>query len=251
MAPSSEITGDAVTVSAVVLAFNEAGNLPKAVDAVRRAMAPRFADYEIIIVDDGSRDGTGHIADDIAAADSRVVVVHNEKNMGCGYAFRRGVAKARFRYVWLIPGDGEIPQVSLETIADAIGTADMILPYMVNSNIRPWLRRVISWGYTCLINALFFKRLRYYNGPGVFPAEQIRTVPEVHSRGFVFTAPLIITLMKRKVAWKEVGILLKQRDYGNSRINNVRNIVNAFQTITRYYLRLQFSGREGNRVTRI
>jgi dolichol-phosphate mannosyltransferase len=242
MALSDGINRDAVTVSVVVLALNEAGNLPKAIEAVRRAVTDRFTDYEIIIVDDGSHDGTGRITDDFAAADPCIVAVHNERNMGCGYAFRRGVERARFQYVWLIPGDGEIPRISLDTIAGAIGTADMILPYMINSNIRPKLRRLVSWGYTCLVNVLFFKRVRYYNGPAVFPTGQVRTAPEVRSRGFVFMAPLILTLMKRKVPWREVGILLKSRDTGRSNITSARNIVNAFQTLTRYYLRLQFSG---------
>ena len=243
MAPSRKSIQDSATVSVVVLAYNESRNLPKAVETIRQVLANQFADYEIIIVDDGSSDKTAIIADEMAASDEHIVSVHNNKNMGCGYTFHHGVREARFKYVWLIPGDGEIPRKSLETIAREIGNADMILPYMVNTNIRPWYRRIISRGYTSLLNVLFFKRITYYNGPAVFPREQVLTTPEVFSRGFAFMAPIILTLIKHKVSWKEVGILLKQRDHGKPSVNNVRNILSAFRTLVRHYLPIQFSSR--------
>jgi glycosyltransferase involved in cell wall biosynthesis len=239
--------GKDVTVSVVVLAFNEAKNLPKTIFAIHRAIDNRFSDYEIIIIDDGSHDKTGRVADQLARKDPRVLAVHNPGNMGCGYTFWHGVKIARYQYVWLIPGDGEIPQVSLKNIADAIGQADMIIPYMVNTSIRPVLRRVISRGYTSLLNALFFKRMRYYNGPAVFPTAQVRTAPEVHSRGFAFMAPIIIYLLKKKCTFLEVGIHLKQRDYGRPSVNNIRNILSALRTMTRYYLQLQFSRQSGRK----
>jgi dolichol-phosphate mannosyltransferase len=242
MALSSKKQKDFNTVSVVVLAYNEAANLPKAVDNVRQVITGRFSDYEIIIVDDGSSDKTGRIADDIAASNTHVVSIHNARNRGCGYTFRHGVKTARFEYVWVIPGDGEIPRISLDIIAQAIGTADMLLPYMVNADIRPWYRRVISWGYTNLLNFLFSKSLHYYNGPAVFPLEQVRTTPEVFSCGFAFMAPIIITLMKRKVSWKEVGIFLKRRDSGQPSVNNVVNIFSALRAIAGLYWGLNIAG---------
>jgi len=76
------------TVSVVVLAFNEAPTLPKVIDTIHEVVAVRFSGYEIIIVDDGSRDDTSRIAEGIAASDRRVTSVHNERNMGCGAALK-------------------------------------------------------------------------------------------------------------------------------------------------------------------
>jgi len=243
MALSRETITDKATVSIVILAYNEAGNLPKLVSDIHQSVKEKFADYEVIIVDDGSYDETGRIADGLVASDNRTAAVHNEKNMGCGYSFMRGVYEAKYEYVWLIPGDGEIPILSLETIATKVGKADMILPYMENSHIRPRVRRTISWGYTTLLNILFLKRIRYYNGPGVFPAAETRDAPSIQSRGFAFMAPIIFTLLRNNCTYLEVGIKLKQRDFGQPSVNNFLNIFSALRTITRFYWDINFTGK--------
>jgi glycosyltransferase involved in cell wall biosynthesis len=219
-----------VTVSIVVLALNEARTLPKVIETIRQAVV-RFTNYEIIIIDDGSRDDTGRIADDIAAIDRRVTSVHNERNMGCGYAFRRGVETAQFKYTWLIPGDGEIDLTAMDTIAGHIGEADMVIPYVTNFKSRPLDRRIVSWGYTTLINILFLKNIRYYNGPGVFPTGYIRTMPEVHSRGFAFMAPIILRLIRRGRSYIEVGIKLQPRLYGKPNISSLQNIFSVLKML--------------------
>jgi glycosyltransferase involved in cell wall biosynthesis len=222
-----------VNVSIVVLALNESRTLPKVIETIHRAVAVRFTSYEIIIVDDGSRDDTGRIADDIAASDRRVTSVHNEANMGCGYSFQRGVEIARSKYTWLIPGDGEIDRTAMDAIAGHIGEADMVIPYVTNFKTRPLDRRIVSWGYTALINILFLKNIRYYNGPGVFPTEYTRTMPEVHSRGFAFMAPIILRLIRRGRSYIEVGIKLQPRLYGKPNISSLQNIFSVLKMLAR------------------
>lgn len=225
------------TVSVVVLAYNEAKNLPVTIDIILKTITKKFPVFEIIIVNDGSQDETGSVAESLSTQDPRLKVIHNHKNRGCGYSFWHGVQEAQYDYVWLLPGDGEIPQVSLETIVNEIGSTDMLIPYMTNANIRPLFRRFISKGYTCMVNTLFFKSLHYYNGPGVFPAEKLRKAPRIYSSGFAFMAPIIITLINQRVSWKEVGILLKQRDYGTPSFRNVLNIFGPLVSIVTFRLR--------------
>ena len=228
------------TVSVVILAYNEAGNLPKTVAAIHQAICDRFSAYEIIIVDDGSRDETGHIADNIAARDPRVVSLHNPKNMGCGYTFMRGAREAKCEYVWLIPGDGEIDRTAISVIAGHIGEADMVIPYVSNFRSRLLERRIVSWGYTTLVNILFFKRLHYYNGPCVFLTSQVKTLPTVKSRGFAFMAPIILRLMKRGCSYAEVKIELKPRLYGKPSISSLKNIFSALKTLMRLFPDIYF-----------
>lgn len=231
MGRSSTGRSGQTTVSVVVLAYNEAKNLPAAISSIREAIEGRFAAYEIIIVDDGSRDETGQVADEIAAGDDRVVAVHNPQNMGCGYTFRRGVRQARYEYVWLVPGDGEIGREAMIAIAQRAGTADMIIPYVTNFNSRPLDRRIVSWGYTTLINILFWKRLRYYNGPCIIRTAPAKEVPAVNSRGFAFMAPILLRLMKRGCSYVEVGIQLQPRLHGKPSVGSMLNIFSALRTI--------------------
>lgn len=235
MAPSEASLPVAPSVSIVVLAFNEARSLPATIASIHQAVAGKFPAYEIIIVNDGSRDDTVRVAENLAREDSRLRVIHNPHNRGCGYTFFRGAAAASSDYVWLIPGDGEIPADSMETIASHIGMVDMVIPYVLNTGIRPLERRIISRGYTMLINALFLKRLRYYNGPCVIRSELVRSVPPVYSRGFAFLATILLRLIRRKHSYVQVGIRLQPRSFGKPSIGSWHNIFNAARTIARLY----------------
>lgn len=220
------------SVSVVVLAFNEAQNLAATVRSVHQALGGKFPEYEIIIVNDGSRDDTGKVAETLAKQDSHLRVIHNPHNMGCGFTFLRGVEAANYEYAWLIPGDGEISTNSMETIANQIGTADMVIPYVLNFGIRPLSRRIISWGYTALLNILFCMRLHYYNGPCVIRSDLVKTAPTVNSRGFAFLAPILLRLIKRKHTFIEVGITLQHRQFGRPSISSIRNIFSALKTVS-------------------
>ncbi len=70
------------SISVIIPAYNEEGNLKGAVDSVLAAVGDSFTDYEILIFDDGSQDGTGRLADEMAASDAmgRIKVIHNGTN---------------------------------------------------------------------------------------------------------------------------------------------------------------------------
>ena len=231
------------SVSVVVLAFNEARSLPTAVESIHKALAGKFSRYEIIIVNDGSKDDTSEVAENLAVRDSSLKVIHNPTNMGCGFTFMRGVQEASGEYTWLIPGDGEIDTDAIKTIADRIGTADMVVPYVLNFGIRPLSRRIVSWGYTALLNVLFWKKLHYYNGPCVFRSDLVKSARTVNSRGFVFMAPILLQLMKRKHTYVEVGIMLQPRHYGRPSASSLTNIVEALKNITRLFWDINISQR--------
>ena len=225
------MSGKSTSVSVVVLAFNEARNLPSTVKAVISILEDNFSEYEIIIVNDGSQDDTGQVAEGLAERNSHIKVIHNPQNMGCGFTFMRGARASSSDYAWLIPGDGEISADSIETIASYIGSTDMVIPYALNSGIRPLSRRIVSWGYTTLLNMLFWKRLHYYNGPCVIRSDLVKSVPTVNSPGFAFMAPILLRLMKEGYSYTEVGMTLEPRRYGAPSINSLINIFSALKTI--------------------
>ncbi|MBA7659869.1 Undecaprenyl-phosphate 4-deoxy-4-formamido-L-arabinose transferase [subsurface metagenome] len=231
------------SVSIVVLAYNEARNLDGTVEHIHQALEGKFVEYEIIIVNDGSQDDTGKVAEGLAEKDSRLKVMHNSHNMGCGFTFMRGVQAASGQYVWLIPGDGEITTESISTIASHIGKADMVIPYVLNFSIRPLSRRIVSWGYTALLNILFWKRLHYYNGPCVIRTDLAKSVTTVNSRGFAFMAPILLRLIKRGYTYIEAGIMLQNRRYGKPSISPIWNIFSASRTVWWLFWYINFSKR--------
>ena len=225
------------SISVIIPAYNEEGNLKGTVDVVVAAVTGRFSDYEILIFDDGSQDGTGPLADKLAASDAtgRIKVIHNGVNRGFGYNFRRGVELATEDYIGMIPGDNEIAEDSVAAILDAAGKAEIVAAYTVNVGVRPLMRRIVSKTFTTLMNLLFGLRLRYFNGPTVYRRELIQSIP-ITTSGFAFTASIMVRLIRSGHSYVEVGMHLKPRDYGGSKAFAPSNIVSVISLFTTCFL---------------
>jgi CDP-glycerol glycerophosphotransferase len=104
----------APAVTVVVIAYDDAANLPT---AVRSATAQTLRDIEVIVVDDASTDGTGAVADVLAAADARVRTVHLDVNSGgCSRPRNVGMTHARGRYLMFLDSDDELDRTACGTL---------------------------------------------------------------------------------------------------------------------------------------
>src|SRR3989338_2405535 len=104
------------SITVLVPAYNEEKGLSGAVTSTDKIVRRMFKDYEIIIFDDCSRDKTGEIADKLAKKFSKVKVVHNRKNMGLGYNYRKAVELAAKKYFTMVTGENEILPDSFKKI---------------------------------------------------------------------------------------------------------------------------------------
>ena len=132
------------SISVIVPAFNEELNLSDTVDSINASALDRDLELEIIIVNDGSQDNTGKVADSLACEDNRIRSLHHQKNRGLGKTYFTGVEEASKKYVVLVPGDNECGVETLGPLFDVLGNADIIIPYPVNIEIRSVFRRIVS-----------------------------------------------------------------------------------------------------------
>ena len=95
------------SLSAFFPAYNEEKNVPAMVERLTAVLPPVSDDYEIVVVNDGSSDGTAAVADALAAADPHVRVVHHPVNRGYGGALKSGFTAGRKEYVFFTDGDGQ------------------------------------------------------------------------------------------------------------------------------------------------
>jgi glycosyltransferase involved in cell wall biosynthesis len=222
------------TLSVIIPALNEERNLSAAVGTVLDAIGQRFHDFELLIFDDGSTDRTGEIADKLAASNDKIRVIHNPHNMGFGYNYLRGVQLARMDYVAMFPGDNEIPKEAVQIILDAVGSADIVVPYAVNPDVRSWSRRLVSKFFVILINGLFGLRLRYFNGPCVLRRTLLQSVP-MKTHGFAYMAAILVRLLRSGRSYVEVGIPLQPREHGRSKAFRLKNILSVLSTIAELF----------------
>jgi glycosyltransferase involved in cell wall biosynthesis len=118
-----------ISLSVFFPCYNEAKNVERVVRRAVEVLEGLVADWEIIIVDDGSTDGTGAIADGLAAGDGRIRAVHHASNGGYGLALRSGFAAATKEYVFYTDGDGQFDVAELDRLLARLGGADIVSGY--------------------------------------------------------------------------------------------------------------------------
>ena len=229
-----------MTLSIIIPAFNEEKNIESAVKNAILATEGKFSDYEILLFDDCSRDQTGIIADKLAKNNSRIKVIHNKKNEGFAYNYKKGVELAKNDYIAMVPGDDEISAESVSEIFNLVGKADIIIPYTVNYQIRSLSRQIVSYSFTTLMNLLFGLKLKYYNGPVVHRRELIKSVP-IKSKSFAFQAEVLVKLIKKGHGFIEVGMRIKDRKYSKSRISFIRDILRVLKTMVGLFKEIYLS----------
>lgn len=213
------------SVSVMVAAFNEVHALEGAVTDVLAALHD-FAEYEIIIVDDGSTDGTATLADRLSAEHPAVRVVHHPVNRGIAAVYRTGLEAATKTYFTWVGGDREIAAESVSAILHAIGQAELVIPYHATPEARAWHRRLVTWLSTQQINVLFGWPLHYYQGPTVYPRQLALTIP-VQNRGFFFASEMLIRALARGLTWVEVGLKHQERQHGTSNAVKLTHLLSA------------------------
>jgi len=225
-----------LSLSVIVPALNEEEALETTVEGLRSDLGNAKADYEIIIVDDASSDATGPIANKLAAGDRRIKVLHNAATRGVGHAFAAGIEHAAKDYVVVIPGDGEN---SLSGLLEQIGLADIIVPYVLNPEVRPRLRRVVSRIFAILAGAASGIRLRYSNGTVVYRLDRLRKRDFSIPRGPGFQAETLVRLIRDGSSVREVGIYLRCTSRNTTRVFRPASILGTLASLARLW-RLRF-----------
>lgn len=231
---------DKPDITVIVPALNEEGNLAAAVGEVLGALDDNVFDgYEILIFDDGSTDNTGKIADDLAVRNKNIKVIHNGVTRGFGYNYREGVRLSTRDYVIMIAGDNELPGSSIKEVLRHAGSADIVIPYTINKEVRPLLRRIISRAGVNLVNFLFGLKIRYYNGPVLHKSEIIKSVP-LTTNGFAYQIEALVQLLKSGYSYLEVGMNIRIREHGTTKIFRIKNLVSVIRTLNKLFWKIYF-----------
>jgi glycosyltransferase involved in cell wall biosynthesis len=233
--------GIAKTISVIVPAYNEEGNLRNTVEGIEQILNGYFSEYEILIFNDCSTDHTGEIANALAERNPKIRVIHNSQNMGFGYNYVKGVEVAQKNYIMLIPGDNEISEESIGGICDRIGDADIIIPYTVNTWVRSFSRRVISRAFTNLVNLIAGLNLHYYNGPCIHRSDIIKSV-QMTTFGYAYMASNLARLIKSGCNYVEIGMYLKPRKHGESKAFRIKNILRVLKTLSELFWDIRIKG---------
>jgi dolichol-phosphate mannosyltransferase len=221
------VTADPIDGPGVVVipTYNEADNIELIVNRVR-ASVPAF---DVLIVDDGSPDGTGDIADRLSAADDHVQVLHRTAKEGLGAAYLAGFAWALDRdydYVVEMDADGSHLPEQLPRLLEAAADADLVLGsrWVSGGKIVNWPRSrlILSRGgnlYTRLAMGLSLKDAT--GGYRVFGRKTLESIDlhTVESQGYCFQVDLARRTVDAGLRVVEVPITFVERERGESKMD--------------------------------
>lgn len=212
------------SVSVIMPALNEEANLQGAVRNVLDVFSAMEVSGELLIVDDGSTDRTGMIADGISAEYSFVSVLHHPRPEGIGASFWDGVRHSCNEIVVMLPGDGENDAAEILRYLPLLDHVDIVVPFVFNRAVRSLNRRLLSIMYREIIKASFGLALNYMNGTVMYRKAVFDGI-ELKNGGFFYQTELLIKAIRQGYLYAEVPYALSRRGAGDSSATTLRSLV--------------------------
>ena len=220
-------------LSVVLPAYNEESVIARTVGQCVDVLSAIAPDYEIIIVDDGSRDRTGAIGDELAAANPRVRVIHNRPNRGYGGALMAGFRAATKTLTFFMDADG---QFDIRDIAKLLQLREaghrVVLGYREHRR-DPFVRLVNAWGWNLLVSLLFGLRVRDVDCAFKVYDTNLVHMLDVQAEGAMVNTEMLAKLARVGLPYVEVPVNHYKRLHGSATGANPRVILHAFSELFR------------------
>ncbi len=214
-------------LSVVIPAFNEAGAIRAVVEETRRTLKDLGVEHEVIVVDDGSEDGTAAGA---AAAGARVLA--HPANAGYGAAILTGVSQARFDLIAILDADGSYPPEELAKLLPHASQFDMVIGQRTGQAYRGGLfKRRGRWAFGWLARFVTGQRVPDVNsGMRLFHKRVLQDAGHIVCRGFSFSTTLTLSAMTAGRYVKHVPVAYLPR-VGRSHVRYLRDTLRAAQIL--------------------
>jgi len=217
--------------------YNEIENLPRLLPETQRIADGIASDYEVVLVDDGSGDGSAAFIDQLAASRSNVRPVHHPRNRGLGAAIRTGLANATRELVLYMDSDFPVSVDEARAALNAFGDGvDMLIGYRIGRAEGP-RREIMSWTYNRLIRSTFGLRVRDVNFAFKLIRRSLLQQMRLRSEGSFIDAELLLEAKRLGARIKQVGIHYHTRTAGASTAASYRVILRIFGEMWRYWRR--------------
>lgn len=213
---------DRPTVSLVVPMFNEQENIEHALDCGIEALARYARDWEVIVVDDASTDGSAALVARLSAAEPRIRLLRHERNQKLGGTLRTGFAACRHEVVLYmdadLPFDPDVLGPALRALA--VTRADLIAGYRLDRTTEGLLRTIYSYCYNTLIGFLFGWPHRDINFSFKLLRREVLDAVELRSEGSLIDAELIVKARNLGFVIQQIGLDYFPRVRGTSTLSS-------------------------------
>lgn len=206
------------SLSVIVPVYNEIELVEESLVAINSFAENHFGDYEIIVVESGSTDGTAQVCDGIAQSNPRIKVIHEGARNGFGSALRLGYEGATKELLWLVTVDLPFP---LETILRALpllSKYDCVLSYRIKDRRRAH-RKIQSFIYNMIVKGCLGLKAKHVNsGFKVFKKDVVENMT-LRSNGWFVDAEILYRLKEKSISYVEIPVEVMDRSKGRSSVN--------------------------------
>jgi glycosyltransferase involved in cell wall biosynthesis len=227
-----------VSISVFFPCYNEQGNIAGVVEKALAELENLNADYEVIIVDDGSGDSTGTIADELAGGNNRVKVVHHLTNLGYGAALQSGFKASTKELVFYTDGDGQFDIKEMPGLLDLMEQCDIVSCYRLNRQDN-LMRRINAWCWTKLVCLLFGMKIRDIDCAFKLYKREIFDTFQLVSTGALIDAEILARSVRKGYRVVQQGVHHYPRTAGAQTGANFRVILRAFTELFRLWKQIR------------
>jgi len=229
-AAQEDATTAAPSLSVFFPCYNEQENLTRVVTQALAVLDGLGCDYEILVVNDGSSDNTGQLADALAAQYDTIKTIHHPVNRGYGAALQSGFGAASKEFVFYTDGDGQFDIKEMPPLLDLIREYDIVSAYRLNRQ-DSLMRRINGWCWTKLVCLMFGMRIRDIDCAfKLYRREIIDDMPML-STGALIDAEILARATRRGARIVQTGVHHFACTSGGQTGANPGVILRAFQEL--------------------
>lgn len=229
-------------ISAVLPAHNEEGNIKKLTSKTTRILSEVCEDYEVIIVNDGSKDRTKEIAESLVKEDNHIRLLSHETNKGYGAALKTGFNNSRFEWIFFTDGDGQFDVTEIKELIKYNDKADLITGYRIKRQ-DPFIRKINAFAWGTFVKLLFGFKVKDVDCAFKLIKREIIDRAKLESDGALISTELLAKATRMGYKIFEIGVHHYPRRAGTQTGAKLKVIIKAFIELFKFYGKMKTWGK--------
>jgi glycosyltransferase involved in cell wall biosynthesis len=216
-----------ITLSVFFPCYNEELNIESLVLEAIQVLDNSVQRYEILIINDGSTDKTGLVADGLSEGHEHVRVIHHKKNGGYGAALISGFSNSLYEWIFFTDGDRQFFISEIQILLNEIDEHDLIIGYR-KARQDPWYRILYGHTWTRLVRLLFGLKVRDINCAFKLIKKRSLDGVTLHSSGAVINTELLAKMKFCGARMRQVGVSHRPRMFGRQSGGSPKVVLKAY-----------------------
>lgn len=227
-------------ISVFFPAYNEEANISSTVEKAAAVLLEVAEKWEIIVVNDGSKDKTEEIVKKLIKKEKRISLISHSPNKGYGEAIKSGLYGAKYEWIFYTDSDGQFDISEIKNFLPAIKNSQIIVGFRINRQDST-SRKIFGWGWTQLSNILLGIKVKDVDCAfKLIKKEVIDKIPRlVSSRGAMISPELLAKAKKAGFKIGQVGVHHYPRKAGKQTGADFKVIFNSFRDLTKLWWQLK------------